>query len=225
MYVSIAAITMSVQELLDRVVFSCTSIGSLVAWNSSRLPDMDPYKTKKTQNTSSSLFPTIFYQGGGVPSSSHRSHGLVGSVFSTTEVLHMRVLWPAYGGRGGEIPMNNTPQICYFKLGWRSRELEETYKTRSQIASWTLMLTALLILFVSMSIRQCILRRKHFSLPNIECCYQVKANEALKKCHAKAKEMAKEETNRKIWKLLHNVEKRPDAVTCLKEVAIEVKRK
>ena len=111
------------------------------------------------------------------------------------------------GGGGGESPMNYTPQICYFKLGWRSRELEEIYKTRSQIAGWTLMLTPLPILFVSMSIRRCFLRRKHFSLPNIECCYQLQVKEALKKCHAKGKEMAKEETNREICELLHNVEK------------------
>ena len=39
---------------------------------------------------------------------------------------------------------------------------------------------------------------KHFSLPHIECCNQVQVKEALKKCHAKAKEMAKEETNRDI---------------------------
>ena len=100
MYVSIAPITMGVQELLDRFVFVCTSFGSLVAWNSSRWHDMDRCKTKKTQNTSSSLFRSIFHNGGSIPSSSHRSHWLIGSVFPTTEVLHMRLLWPFFFGRG-----------------------------------------------------------------------------------------------------------------------------
>ena len=100
MYVSIAPITMGVQELLDRFVFGCTSFGSLVAWNSSRCHDMDRCKTMKTQNTSSSLFRSIFHNGGSIPSSSHRSHWLIGSVFPTTEVLHMRLLWPTFWGGG-----------------------------------------------------------------------------------------------------------------------------
>ena len=74
-----------------------------------------------------------------------------------------------------------------------------------------------------MSIRRCILRWKHFSLPHIECCNLVQVKEALKKCHAKAKEMAKEETNREICKLLHNVDKWPDAVTCLKWKKLSLK--
>ena len=121
--------------------------------------------------------------------------------------------------------MNNTTQKCYFKLGWRSRELEEIYKRRIQIAGWTLMLTALLILFVSISIRRCIRRRKHLRLPNIGYYCHVEAKEALEKFHAKAKEMVKENTNREICKLFENVGKRPDAVSLITPVAIEVEKK
>jgi len=113
MYVSIAAITMGVQELFESVVFSCPCEGHFAygmtflflpalilffAWNSSRWHVLDPYKKEKTSNTSPSLFRSIFYHDGGIPSSSHRSHGLAGSVLPTTEALHMRFLWPAFEG-------------------------------------------------------------------------------------------------------------------------------
>ena len=103
--------------------------------------------------------------------------------------------------------------------------MEEIYKTRSQIAGWTLMLTALLILFLSISIRRYILGPKHLRLPNIDYYHHVEAKEALEKFHAKAKEIAKEKANREIWKLFDNVRDQQDAVSCLPDVANEIERK
>ena len=118
----------------------------------------------------------------------------------------------------------NTTQNCYFKLGWRSRELEEIYKRRSQIAGWTLMLTALLILFVSVSIRRCIRRRQHLRLPNIEYYYHVEAKEALEKFHAKAKEMVKENQTGRFASYLRILENDQMLFLVLHELPLKLRR-
>ena len=237
MYVSMAAITMGVQELFESVVFSCPCEGHF-AYGMTFL-----YIPALVL-----LLPGILLDGTIWTPARQRQHKIdlprCFEVFCiTVEVFLRAAIAPtawlvlsflqqkyytcAFFGPPleSESAMNNTTQKCYFKLGWRSRELEEIYKSRSQIAGWTLMLIALLILFVSIGIRRCIRRRPHLRLPNTEYYYHVEAKEALEKFHAKAKEMVKENANREICKLFENVGKRPDAFSCITQVAFEVERK
>ena len=237
MYVSIAGITMGIQELIESVVFSCPCQGHFAyGMTFLYIPALVI------------LLPRILLDGTIWTPARQRQHKMhlprcFEVFYITVEVFLRAAIAPtawlvlsflqqkyctcAFFGPPleSENAMNNNTQKCYFKLGWRSRELEEIYKRRIQIAGWTLMLTALLILFVSVSIRRCIRRRQHLRLPNNEYYYHVEAKEALEKFHAKAKEMVKENANREICKLFENNGKRPDAVSCITRVAIEVEKK
>ena len=237
MYLSIAAITMGVQELFESVVFSCPCEGhfaygmtflyipALILLLPGILLDgtiWSPRRKRKPQTHLRRCFEVLF-----ITMEVFLRAAIAPTAWLVLSFLQQKYYTCAFFGPPleGESPMNNTTQTCYLKLGWRSRELEEIYKTRSQIAGWTLMLTALLILFLSISIRRYILGPKHLRLPNIDYYHHVEAKEALAKFHAKAKEIAKEKANREICKLFDNVRERPDAVSCLPDVANQVNKK
>lgn len=237
MYVSIAAITMGVQELFESVVFSCPCEGhfaygmtflyipALILFLPGILLDgtiWTPRRKRKPQTHLRRCFEVFF-----ITMEVFLRAAIAPTAWLVLSFLQQKYYTCAFFGPPlkGESSMNNTTQKCYLNLGWRSRELEEIYKTRSQIAGWTLMLTALLILFLSISIRRYILGPKHLRLPNIDYYHHVEAKEALEKFHVRAKEIAKEKANREICKLFANVRDQPDAVSCLPDVANEIERK
>lgn len=99
---------------------------------------------------------------------------------------------------GSDVIVFNTTHKCHFKLGSRTRALEESYKTRSQIAGWSLMLIATSVLFISVCIRRCIQKGKHLQIPSLGYYHHVEAKAALEQFHATAKEQAKEKAKKEI---------------------------
>ena len=70
--------------------------------------------------------------------------------------------------------------------------MEESYKTRSQIAGWTLLLVFMLVLFTSVCIRRCVEKGRYLRIPSPDYYNHVEAKEALEQYHAIAKELKKE---------------------------------
>ena len=103
-----------------------------------------------------------------------------------------------------EVTVTNTGDKCHFVLGVRSKKLEESYKTRSQIAGWSIMGIALSILFTSICIRRCMNKGKHLRLPSLEYYRHVEAKEALEQFHTKAKELAKQNAMKNIERLFQS---------------------
>ncbi|KAJ7355106.1 Calcium homeostasis modulator [Desmophyllum pertusum] len=112
-----------------------------------------------------------------------------------------------------DVTESNTTDKCYFKLGSRSRELEESYKMHSQIYGWSLMLVAVSALFTSVCIRRCIRKAKHLTIPSWEYYRHVEAKEALRQFHVTAKRSPNRTLKRAIEKLYH------DANNNIQEVA------
>ena len=67
--------------------------------------------------------------------------------------------------------------------------MEESDKTRSQIAGWTLLLVFMLVLFTSVCIRRCVEKGRYLRIPSPEYYNHVEAKEALEQYHAIAKEL------------------------------------
>ncbi|CAH3105615.1 unnamed protein product, partial [Porites lobata] len=86
----------------------------------------------------------------------------------------------------------NATYKCHFKVGFRSKEMEETYKTDSQIAGWSLMIIFVIVLVISICIRQCMKKGKRLKIPSSEYYRHVEAQEAVEQYHAIALERAKE---------------------------------
>ena len=99
----------------------------------------------------------------------------------------------------------NATDRCHFKLGIRSKEMEESCKTRSQNAGWTLLLVFMLVLFTSVCIRRCVEKGRYLRIPSPEYYNHVEAKEALKQYHAIAKELKKERAKQGIHNLFEKV--------------------
>ena len=83
--------------------------------------------------------------------------------------------------------------------------MEESYKTRSQIAGWTLLLVFMLVLFTSVCIRRCVEKGRYLRIPSPEYYNHVEAKEALEQYHAIAKELKKERAKQGIHNLFEKV--------------------
>ena len=207
MYGSMAAITIGFEELSESVVFNCPceghyAYGLAFLWAPAVLlflPGILLDRTlwrhprnntrEKSQATVGRYFKTLLESLGvfiraGIP--------LV--VWLVVSFLQQQYYTCAYFGPPLEsaAPVTNTSDKCYPKLGIRSTELEQSYKTHSQIAGWLLMLIAVSILFTSICIHRCVKKGKHLRLPSLEYYRHVEAKEALEQFHTKAKELAKQ---------------------------------
>lgn len=120
----------------------------------------------------------------------------------------------------------NKTHKCHFEVGSRTEllEVEESFKTRSQIAGWSLMLIATSILFTSVCIRRCIEKGKHLQIPSLEYYHHVEAKAALEHFHARAKELAKKEAKREIHFLFVKAENK-DFISCIQDVGQEIENK
>ena len=118
---------------------------------------------------------------------------------------------------------SNTTDRClrYFEAGTRSEQLEERYKTHSQIAGWSLLLIVVSTLFTSICIRRCLKKAKQLEIPSLEYYRHIEAKEALVRFHIKAKEIAKESAERSVEKSFEKVENK-DFDERIKEVSHDV---
>ena len=235
MYGSIAAITIGLERLFECVVFSCPceghfAYGMAFLWVPALLlffPGMlldsslwkHPRQTTKKNNLRyfTTLVDTlkVFIRASIAP-----------VAWLVLSFLQQQYYTCAYFGPSLEsaAATTNTSDKCYFTLGARSKQLEESYKIRSQIAGLSLMLTAMIILFISICIQRCIRKGKHLRIPSHEYYRHVAAKEALEQFHAKAKELAKNEAKREIYNLFKSVESK-DLDSAIKDAGARVAKK
>ena len=119
----------------------------------------------------------------------------------------------------------NATDRCHFKLGFRSKEMEETYKTNSQIAGWSLMIIFVLVLVISICIRQCMKKGKRLKIPSSKYYHHVEAQEAVEQYHAIALECVTEQAKMVIENLFAEMEGHTDVYSYLKGVGDKVRNK
>ena len=117
----------------------------------------------------------------------------------------------------------NATDRCHFKLGFRSKEMEESYKTDSQIAGWSLMIIFVLVLVTAICISQCMKKGKRLKIPSREYYRHVEAQEAVEQYHAIALERVKEKAKMVIENLFAEM-KSGDLYSDLKDVGDEVRK-
>ena len=234
MYGSMAALTIGLEELFECVVFSCPceghfAYGMAFLWVPASLLffpgillDGNLWKHPR-QNTKkkNSYFTTLFDTLGAFTRAS-----IAPAAWLVLSFLQQQYYACAYFGPPLEsaAATTNTSDKCHFTLGPRSKQLEESYKTRSQIAGLSLMLIAMLILFISICIQRCIRKGRHLRLPSHEYYRHVAAKEALEQFHTTAKELAKSEAKREIYNLFKSAESKGfDSV--INEVGATVEKK
>ena len=118
----------------------------------------------------------------------------------------------------------NATDRCHFKLGFRSKEMEETYKTNSQIAGWSLMIIFVLVLVISICISQGLKKGKRLKIPSPGYYRHVAAQEAVEQYHATALERVKQQARTDIRNFFHEKKKAnyKDVYSYLKAVGDEV---
>ena len=117
-----------------------------------------------------------------------------------------------------------TNDRCHFKLGFRSKEMEETYKTNSEIAGWSLMIIFVLVLVISICIRQCMKKGKRLKIPSSEYYRHVEAQEAVEQYHAFALERVKEKAKKYIENWFGKIKSLEDLYSSLNYIGDEVRR-
>ena len=207
MYGSMAAITIGLEELFECVVFSCPceghfAYGLAFLWFPTLLLFLPgillerslwryPRKTNEdsAQKLTCRYLKTLF-----AALDVFIRVSIAPAAWLVLSFLQQQYYACAYFGPSLEsaAATTNTSDKCHFAFGARSKQLEENYKTRSQIVGWWLMMIAMSILFTSICIRRCIDKRKRLRLPSVEYYHHVAAKEALERFHTKAKELAKQ---------------------------------
>ena len=225
LYGTIAALTIGLQELFESVVFDCPCerhfvYGMAFLWAPSFLLLLPgilleknlwrkfPRRIYKTENAKKPItrqFRTflftleIFVKASVAP-----------TAWLVISFLQQKYYTCAYFGPplDRDIARNNATNGCYSKLGARSIELEDSYKTNSQIAGWSLMIIAMFTLFASVCIRRCNEKEKHLRMPSRQYYLYVEAKEALEQFHTKAKELAKQNATRNVQIFFQNANKK-----------------
>ena len=225
LYGTIAALTIGLQELFESVVFDCPCerhfvYGMAFLWAPSFLLLLPGilleknlwrkfprriYKTENAEKPITRQFRTflftleIFVRASVAP-----------IAWLVISFLQQKYYTCAYFGPplDRDIARNNATDGCYSKLGARSIELEDSYKTNSQIAGWSLMIIAMFTLFASVCIRRCNEKEKHLRMPSPQYYLYVEAKEALEQFHTKAKELAKQNATRNVQIFFQNANKK-----------------
>ena len=225
LYGTIAALTIGLQELFESVVFDCPCerhfvYGMAFLWAPSFLLLLPGilleknlwrkfprriYKTENAEKPITRQFRTflftveIFVRASVAP-----------IAWLVISFLQQKYYTCAYFGPplDRDIARTNATNGCYSKLGARSIELEDSYKTNSQIAGWSLMIIAMFTLFASVCIRRCNEKEKHLRMPSRQYYLYVEAKEALEQFHTKAKELAKQNATRNVQIFFHNANKK-----------------
>ena len=228
LYGSMAVLTIGLEELIESVVFNCPCEGhfpyglaflwapGLLLFLAGILVDRDLWKLtriKKKNMTQSPgrrylktflATPYIFINAGIAP-----------VAWLVISFLHQKYYTCAYFGPplDSEAASGNaTVDKCHRAPDFRLREIEESYKTRSQLMGWSLMLMAVFVLFTSVCIRRCLRKRKELKMPSLEYYQYIEAETALKEFHSMAKECAKQNAKENVENSFQNAKsKRYDA--------------
>ena len=244
MYCSMVALTIGVQEIFQQIVFNCPCkrhfeyglaflcgpaillffLGVFLDDTLCRTgPERDTEKamTSPVCHYFKSLF-TIFY--------AMTRASIAPVVWLVLSFLQQKYYTCVYFGPplADRISTNtNATDRCHFKLGFRSEEMEESYKTGSQIAGWSLMIIFVLVLVVSICISQCMKKGKRLKIPSPEYYRHVAAREAVEQYHAIALESAKEQARTEVKEFFEKRKRASckDVYSDLKDVGDEVRNK
>ena len=102
--------------------------------------------------------------------------------------------------------------------------MEETYKTNSQIAGWSLMIIFVLVLVISICMSQCMKKGKRLKIPSLEYYHHVEAQEAVEQYHAIALERVKEKAKKYIENLFKKMNSLEHLYSSLKDIGDVVRR-
>ena len=240
-YGSIAALTVGVEGFFESIVFNCPCeghftyglaflwaptlflflAGILLDRNLWRLrPRRDQEKKKKT--FARRYFKTLIRTLDVLVRASVAPVAWLVFSFLQQQYYTCAYFGPPLGSR--EDIMWNKTQKCHFDVGSRTKLLEESFKTRSQVAGWSLMLIAMSVLFTSVCIRRCVKKGRHLQIPSLEYYHHVEAKAALEHFHAKAKDLAKKEAKKEIHFLFVKAENK-DFISCIQDVGKEIENK
>ena len=240
-YGSIAALTVGVEGFFESIVFNCPCeghftyglaflwaptlflflAGILLDRNLWRLhPRSDQEKRKKT--FACRYFKTLIRTLDVIVRASIAPVTWLVFSFLQQQYYTCAYFGPPLGSR--EDIMWNKTHECHFEVGSRTKLLEESFKTRSQIAGWSLMLIAMSALFTSVCISRCVQKGRHLQIPNLEYYHHVEAKAALEHFHAKAKDLAKKEAKKEIHFLFVKAENK-DFISCIQDVGKEIENK
>ena len=225
LYATIAALTIGLQELFESVVFDCPCerhfvYGMAFLWAPSFLLFLPGillekklwrkfprriYKTENAEKPITRQFRTLLFTLEMFVRAS-----VAPIAWLVMSFLQQKYYTCAYFGPplDRDIARNNATDGCYSKLGARSIELEDSYKTNSQMAGWSLMIITMLTLFASVCIRRCNEKGKHLRMPSRQYYLYVEAKEALEQFHTKAKELAKQNATRNVQIFFQNANKK-----------------
>lgn len=214
-YASMAALTAGLEGLFESIVFNCPCEGhyayglaflwapALLLFLAGFLVDRDlwrhPRRAKEKQEKTT--LARRYFQALLATLDVLIRAGIAPVAWLVLSFLQQQYYTCAYFGPpidSDDNTMSNTTYKCHFELGSRYRALEESYKIRSQIAGWSLMLTAMSVLFTSVCIRRCIQKGKHLRIPSLEYYHHVEAKAALQHFHAKAEELVKGNAKKEI---------------------------
>ena len=242
MYCSMVALTIGVQEIFQQIVFNCPckrhfEYGlaflcgpAILLFFLGVFLDDTLCRTGPERNTEKamrspvchyfkSLF-TIFY--------AMTRASIAPVVWLVLSFLQQKYYTCAYFGPplADRISTNtNATDRCHFKLGFRSKEMEENYKTGSQIAGWSLMIIFVLVLVVSICISQCMKKGKRLKIPSPKYYHHVAAREAVEQYHAIALELVKEQARTEVKEFFEkNMTSYKDVFSYLNYIGDEVRR-
>ncbi|CAH3105624.1 unnamed protein product, partial [Porites lobata] len=241
MYCSMVALTMGVQEICQQVVFNCPCkrhfeyglaflcgpaillffLGIFLNDTLCRTgPERDTEKamTSPVCHYFKSLF-TIFY--------AMTLASVAPVAWLVLSFLQQQYYTCAYFGpplADRISTATNATDKCHFKLGFPSKEMEETYKTNSQIAGWSLMIIFVLVLVISICISQCMKKGKRLKIPSSEYYRHVEAQEAVEQYHAIALERAKEKAKMYIENLFPKRKRLGGLYSYLKDIGDKVRK-
>lgn len=213
-YGSIAALTVGLEGLFESIVFNCPCEGhfayglaflwapALLLFLAGFLADRDLWRhhPRREDDNKKKISARRYFKALLATLDVLIRASIAPVAWLVWSFLQQQYYTCAYFGPplGSDVIVLNVTHKCHFKLGSRTRALEESYKTRSQIAGWSLMLIAMSVLFTSVCIRRCIQKGKYLRIPSLEYYNHVEAKAALEQFHTTAKKQAKEKAKREI---------------------------
>ena len=240
MYCSMVALTMGVQEIFQQVIFNCPCkrhfeyglaflcgpailLFFLGIFLDDTLCRTGPERDTEKAMTSPlchyfKLLFTIFY--------AMTLASVAPVAWLVLSFLQQKYYTCAYFGPPVDriSTATNATERCHFKLGFPSKEMEESYKTDSQIAGWSLMIIFVLVLVISICISQGLKKGKRLKIPSPGYYRYVGAQEAVEQYHAIALERVKEKAKRYIGNLFANKESLEDLYSYLNHIGDEVRK-
>ena len=235
-YVSTAAITVSVEELCGSLIFSCPCNGHLayglaflfapafllffpgVLLQKKLWPDQRTLEANETHSRTRryvkvvSMAFDLFLKASVAP-----------IFWLVLSLLKQQYYTCAFFGPSLKNKAFNTSDNC-FKLESRSKELEENYRAHSQITGWALLLIVLLVAFIKIFISRCAFEGKRLELPSLDYYRHVEAKEALKTFHLQAEEIAKQNAEKTI-DAFFDCSSNKEIHACIKQVSKLVEKR